>query len=185
MTNGFARTLKPALLAVSAVALMGLGSAARADEYVREETRVVQPKALDHAVRMIEQDTRGRVLEIRQSERTPGEFVAVVSVRGSAPQFVRLDTANALTHLSGDMIPSWTDRYASPAKARDARRARFDMSDAIAQAARDSDSVPLDAHFTEKGTIMAYDVHVSGPLHDVVIDANTGQRIASARDFEG
>lgn len=184
MTSHIARMLKPAVLAASAVALAGL-STARANDTVTRTTTIEQTRVsgLDGAARLIERDTGGRVLEIREHDNRPGEFVAAVAMRHGV-QVVRIDAANALTQIAGGDAPTWADRYFTGHEAREMRNARMDISDAIARAADDTDTTPVEARFTQHGAIMAYDVRTPDGT-SVVYDAKTGERVANPEAFMG
>jgi hypothetical protein len=145
----------------------------------------VTRQTLPAAIRAAETFSGGQVLEIRFRGRHGVQgFDAVVAKSGSFSR-VQVDLpSNRVGVIAETEIPAWMANYTLKADVRSLQKTKLRLADAVRTAEQITNSPAVDAAIARPlsggGPVVAYDVEVirDNRPERVVIDANTGRRIA-------
>jgi uncharacterized membrane protein YkoI len=151
----------------------------------RESDLVVPKGTLAHATVALEQNTGGKVLEIRLADQK-GEpvFEAAVASNGGV-LYMRIESvSDTVTQVKLRDLPPWLLNYKMEAYLRSIEKAQIPLADAIVKAEDNSDAAAIGAGVAKplSGTnaVLAYFIETikSGKRKTLAVDAKTGAFIA-------
>jgi uncharacterized membrane protein YkoI len=147
----------------------------------RDPGTVVPIGALAHAADAFQEETGGKVLEIRLADTAgAADFEAAVLKNGGVLYMRIASPDEHVTEIDVKNLPPWLLNYHLEAYARSAVRAQVPIQEAIAKAEKHNDAPAIDAGIAKPlggdNAVLAYFVETlnGSRREDLAIDATTG-----------
>ena len=147
----------------------------------RAAETVVPIGALAHAADVFQEDTGGKVLEIRLADTAGAPGFEAALLKNGGVLYMRIASPDAhVTEIDVKNLPPWLLNYHLEAYARSAVRAQVPIEVAIAKAEKRNDAPAIDAGIAKPlsggNAVLAYFVETlnGSRRDDLAVDATTG-----------
>jgi uncharacterized membrane protein YkoI len=147
----------------------------------RDAETMVPIGALAHAADVFQEDTGGKVLEIRLSDTAGAPGFEAALLKNAGVIYMRIASPDEhVTEIDVKNLPPWLLNYHLEAYARSAVRAQVPIQEAIAKAEKRNDAPAIDAGIAKPlsggNAVLAYFVETlnGSRRDDLAVDATTG-----------
>jgi hypothetical protein len=147
----------------------------------RDAETMVPIGALAHAADVFQEDTGGKVLEIRLSDTAGAPDFEAALLKNGGVLYMRIASPDAhVTEIDVKSLPPWLLNYHLEAYSRSAERAQVPIQVAIAKAEKRNDAPAIDAGIAKPlggdNAVLAYFVETlnGSRREDLAVDATTG-----------
>jgi hypothetical protein len=156
----------------------------------RDAEAVVPIGALAHAADVFQENTGGKVLEIRVADTAGAAGFEAALLKNGGILYMRIASPDEhVTEIDVKNLPPWLLNYHLEAYARSAVRAQVPIQEAIAKAEKRNDAPAIDAGIAKplsgENAVLAYFVETlnGSRREDLAVDATTGVFIANPQSL--